>query len=235
MSKFEGIAKELLLQNEEVKENVIFISVKDIKDYHNPYSVEHDEKLLESIKEFGVQTPLILSQDYEILGGNRRLGACKELGIDKVPAIIKQCSNEYEKMLHVALSNEYRTLKPSELAKTYSIISDYLKSKGKKATKFVMAEKTGLSNSQQERLKKINLLDDHFKSMLDSNDIKMRDIDKLKLNSNIEVNDQMQSIIDQNNDEYKLNKKLSKLVNDVINYSDEFTEDQKKHIIEVLE
>ena len=60
-----------------------------------------EEKLIElrdSIKEFGVLQPLILKRevngDYLLIAGERRLRAAMMAGLDRVPAVIKEASDE---------------------------------------------------------------------------------------------------------------------------------------------
>ena len=60
-----------------------------------------EEQLIElrdSIKEFGVLQPLILKRevngDYLLIAGERRLRAAMMAGLDRVPAVIKEASDE---------------------------------------------------------------------------------------------------------------------------------------------
>lgn len=67
----------------------------------HPFSVKDDdnmEQLVDSIKEQGVLTPLIVRRidedNYEIISGHRRSRACELAGITNVPVIVKECTRE---------------------------------------------------------------------------------------------------------------------------------------------
>lgn len=55
---------------------------------------EKMEELVESIKESGVLTPVLVRPDdegtYEMISGHRRLHAAKIAGLRKIPAVIKE-------------------------------------------------------------------------------------------------------------------------------------------------
>ncbi|MBQ8546699.1 MAG: ParB/RepB/Spo0J family partition protein [Clostridia bacterium] len=54
-------------------------------------------KLADSIRQFGIIQPLIIretAEGYELISGERRLRAAKELGMERVPCIINEASNE---------------------------------------------------------------------------------------------------------------------------------------------
>ncbi|MEY3910505.1 MAG: hypothetical protein RIT47_1216, partial [Pseudomonadota bacterium] len=54
----------------------------------NFYSEQLDFSLLNSIKESDVKTPIVVSKNFQIIDGYRRVQVCKELGISSVPVII---------------------------------------------------------------------------------------------------------------------------------------------------
>ena len=96
------------IQGEKNKEEVEKITIDDIT--VNPYqprvtfdSVEITE-LANSIKNYGVIQPLVVrekGQKFELIAGERRLRACKSLGMDKVPVVIRNI-NDLE-MAEIAL------------------------------------------------------------------------------------------------------------------------------------
>src|SRR5665648_245975 len=68
------------------------------------FGKEKMEELKESIKKHGIIQPIIvrkMANGYEIVAGERRLRAAKEIGLKKIPAIIKTFNNE--KSLEIAL------------------------------------------------------------------------------------------------------------------------------------
>lgn len=68
--------------------------------------------LLESIKENGILEPLIITSDYVVLSGARRLDCAKELGFSKVPCIIRVVKNP---ILAIIEHNKYREKTPIEI------------------------------------------------------------------------------------------------------------------------
>lgn len=54
------------------------------------------EEFIESVRTSGVIEPIVITRDYTIVSGHQRVRACKELGIEKIPARIKDYANEDE-------------------------------------------------------------------------------------------------------------------------------------------
>lgn len=66
-------------------------NIKDIKPYpNNPRIITNEaiEKVSNSIKEFGMQQPIVVDKDMVIIVGHTRLKACESLGIGTVPCVI---------------------------------------------------------------------------------------------------------------------------------------------------
>jgi len=81
--------------------------VKDLKEYPgNPRKMDKTtlEKLKKSIREFGYVQPLIVNKTNECIGGNQRLKALKELGIEEVDVIVVDLPKSKEKALNLALN-----------------------------------------------------------------------------------------------------------------------------------
>lgn len=82
-------------------------NVSDLKPYPgNPrkISIEEIEKLKRSIREFGLVQQLIVNKHNEVIGGNQRLRALIELGIDQVECILIDIPKNREKALNLALN-----------------------------------------------------------------------------------------------------------------------------------
>lgn len=93
------------------------------------------EELAESIKSNGLLEPIIVrpfsAGTYEIISGHRRVNVCKELGIQTVPAIVKQL-NKDEAIIAMVDSNLQREhLLPSEKAFAYKMKLEAMKHQGK--------------------------------------------------------------------------------------------------------
>jgi len=88
------------------------------------------DKLKESIKKYGIIQPIAVREvanGYEVVAGQRRLKAVKELGIKKIPAVIKSFSNE--KSLEIALVENIQRedLNPIEQANAFKRLIDEFK------------------------------------------------------------------------------------------------------------
>ena len=94
-----------------------------------------NEELKESVKENGLLQPIIVRSfsagTYEIISGHRRVEACKELGIQTVPAIVRDMTKD-EAIIAMVDSNLQREhLLPSEKAFAYKMKLEALKHQGK--------------------------------------------------------------------------------------------------------
>ena len=83
-------------------EGTVDIDVKAIYPFENhPFKVVDDEKmdeLVESIQANGILTPVLVRPDdegtYEMISGHRRLHAAIRVGLVKIPAVIKEMTND---------------------------------------------------------------------------------------------------------------------------------------------
>ena len=83
------------------------------------------EELKESVKESGLLEPIIVRSfaagTFEIIIGHRRVEVCRELGIQTVPAIVREMT-KYEAVIAMVDSNLQREhLLPSEKAFAYKM------------------------------------------------------------------------------------------------------------------
>jgi ParB family chromosome partitioning protein len=106
----------------------------------HPFQVRDDsdmQQLMESIKEYGVIVPILARPNpvgegakYEIVSGHRRFEACKRLGIEDIPVIVRNLDDD-EAILAMVDSNLHREqLLPSEKAFAYKMKFDALKRQG---------------------------------------------------------------------------------------------------------
>ncbi len=151
MKKFEKIdlglkeAYEELFMNDEERiinrsPRVLDIEISQIDDFENhPFKVKDDEnmeKLIESIRTYGVLTPAIVREKddgrYEMVSGHRRKHVCERLGMETIPAVIKELSRE-EAIIIMADSNIQReNILPSEKAWAYKMKMEALSKQGKR-------------------------------------------------------------------------------------------------------
>lgn len=111
--------------------------IRPFKDH--PFKVLDDEKmheLVESIMLNGVLVPVTVRPledgDYEMISGHRRLFAVKEIGLARIPAIVKNY-NDDEAVLAMVDSNLQREeILPSEKAYAYKMKYEAMKRQGKR-------------------------------------------------------------------------------------------------------
>ena len=109
------------------------------------FDKEKMEELKDSIKKHGMIQPIIvrkMTNGYEIVAGERRLKAAKEIGLKKIPAIIKSVNNE--KSLEIALVENIQRedLNPVEQANAFKRLADEFN-----LTQQELAEATGKSRA----------------------------------------------------------------------------------------
>ena len=124
--------------NDAKREKVRVIPIQFFDDFpKHPFNVKMDaemEVLIESIREFGILTPLIArkKQDgrYEIIAGHRRKYAAKVIGLTELPVILREMTRE-EAVIAMVDSNLYRErILPSERAYAYKMKMEARKRQG---------------------------------------------------------------------------------------------------------
>ena len=123
-------------------EGTVDLDVMTVYPFENhPFKVVDDEKmdeLVESIKESGVLTPVLVRPDdegtYEMISGHRRLHAAKRAGLRKIPAIIKEMTNDDATIAMVNANMQREEILPSEKAFAFKMKMDAIKHQGKQVT-----------------------------------------------------------------------------------------------------
>ena len=106
---------------------------------NHPFKVLDDELMqqtIDSISQVGVLSPAVVRPDpdggYEIISGHRRLHACKAAGLETMPVIVKNLTDD-EAVIYMVDSNLQReNILPSERALAYKMKSEALKHQGKR-------------------------------------------------------------------------------------------------------
>jgi len=133
----------MLAPPEALKNSVQLIPCDMLKPYHNHkfemYTGERLEDMVESIRENGVLSPIIVQPcdgGYEILIGHNRWNASKIVGLPAVPALVKEGLTEEEAELYVIESNVmqrgFDNLRISEQAAVIAQRHDEMFSQGKR-------------------------------------------------------------------------------------------------------
>lgn len=96
-----------------------------------PRQVLNDEKLRElagSIKEHGVVQPIVVRSledgKYELIAGERRWRACRELGMKKIPAVIREYGDLDAAAVALIENVQREDLNPLEEARAYKILME---------------------------------------------------------------------------------------------------------------
>lgn len=103
----------------------------------HPFQVKDDESmqaLCDSIKEYGVLSPLLArptEDGYEIVSGHRRKAAALRLGLDRLPVLVRDMTDDEAVILMVDSNIQRENLLPSEKAFAYKMKFEALKHQGK--------------------------------------------------------------------------------------------------------
>lgn len=111
------------------KETIEYLDLKHLVPFRNhPFKLrdgEEKEQLLQSIKTQGAIEPLIVrplsESEYEVISGHRRMEICKELGMEKIPVIVRNLTNEQAVSMMVDANLHRNNILPSERAFAYKM------------------------------------------------------------------------------------------------------------------
>ena len=125
-------------RQEEQREQVQQIPIDELHPFTNhPFKVLDDEAMtrtVESIAQYGVLAPLIARPrpegGYEIISGHRRPYAAKLAGLDTLPVIVRQMSDDAAVILMVDSNLQRENILPSERAFAYKMKLDEIKKQG---------------------------------------------------------------------------------------------------------
>ena len=132
-----------------MKEFVQMLSPEKLLPFEqHPFQVREDEsleELMESIRCYGVLSPLLArpkGEGYELVSGHRRRLAAQKLGLEAVPVLVREMSDDEAVILMVDSNMQREHLQPSEKAFAYKMKLEALKHQGKAALSQV-ATKSG--------------------------------------------------------------------------------------------
>ena len=126
-------------RQDEQREQVQQIPIDALHPFTNhPFKVLDDEAMtrtVESIAQYGVLAPLIArprpdGDGYEIISGHRRQYAAKLAGLDTLPVIVRQMSDDAAVILMVDSNLQREHILPSERAFAYKMKLDAIKNQG---------------------------------------------------------------------------------------------------------
>ena len=156
----------------------------------HPFKVLYDELMaqtVESIKQIGVVSPLIVRPDpeggYEILSGHHRLHAAQLAGLETVPVIVKEMDDDAAIIFMVDSNLQRENILPSERAFSYKMKLEAMKHQGERGdltsaqvgpkswAAQVVAEEAGDSKSQVKRYIRLTNLIPEILDMVDEKKI----------------------------------------------------------------
>lgn len=120
-------------RQEDQRERVIEIPLDKLQHFHDhPFQVRHDQALqdmADSIKEYGVLSPGLArplpdGSGYEVISGNRRLEACILAGIEAMPVIVRDMSDDEAIIAMVDANLQRENILPSEKAFAFKMKLD---------------------------------------------------------------------------------------------------------------
>ena len=122
----------------------------------HPFKVREDadmEALKESIRTGGVITPAVVRPlpegGYEMVSGHRRMSACRALGLEKMPVIVREMDDDTATLMMVDANRQREKILPSERAFAYRMRMEALQQRGHYVR--AMEEETGERFKQVQR------------------------------------------------------------------------------------
>ena len=119
-------------------ERVKNIPLDELHPFKNhPFKIlnnEEMERMIESIRKVGTITPALARPlpdgGYELISGHRRLAACQVLGVETMPVIVREMSDDEAVIAMVDANLQRETILPSEKAFAYKMKLEAIKHQG---------------------------------------------------------------------------------------------------------
>lgn len=179
-------------QRQEAKlEKIMELPIDEIHEFKNhPFKVREDEqmlKLIESVTENGILLPTLVrpSKDgngYEMVSGHRRMKAAEMNGLDTVPAIVRDLTDEQATIIMVDSNIQRETILPTERGFAYKMKLEAMKHQGKRIdltsaqlgqklkgiySVNLLAKEVGESKNQVQRFIRLTELIEPLRDMVD--------------------------------------------------------------------
>ena len=165
-------------------QNIPLSELRPFKDH--PFKVQNNEemeRMIESIRKVGAITPALARPlpdgGYELISGHRRLAACQMLGIETMPVIVREMSDDEAVIAMVDANLQRETILPSEKAFAYKMKLDAIIHQGVASAQVgqkllsveIVADDAGESRNQIKRYIRLTYLIPELLSMVDENKI----------------------------------------------------------------
>lgn len=165
------------------KETIEYLDIQSLVPFQNhPFKLrdgEEKERLMKSIQTQGAIEPLIVrplsESEYEVISGHRRMAICRELGIEKIPVIVRNLTNEQAVSMMADANLHRENILPSERAFAYKMKWEAAKGTAKAlsqpATRMrnddVIAQSFGIGKDTLHRYIRLTYLVPELLSMVD--------------------------------------------------------------------
>jgi len=173
-----------------MKEQLLELRLEELHGFRNhPFQVKDGlemDALCESIAQYGVLSPLLarpVEGVYEIVSGHRRRAAALRLGLDKLPVLVRDMTDDEAVILMVDSNIQRENLLPSEKAFAYKMKLEAMKHQGKttssqlgmksdgKQSLDIIGEQNGESRNQVHRYIRLTNLAKPLLDMVDEQKI----------------------------------------------------------------
>ena len=164
----------------DASDEIIEIKLSELHDFmRHPFRVEDDERMqemVESVRKNGVLVPGIVRHrkegGYEIISGHRRKYACDLAGLDTMPVIVKEYSDDQAVITMVDSNIQREDILPSEKARAYRMKYEAMKHQGCRTggglSMDVLGEAAGESRKTVQRYLWLSRLTDDMMDLLDA-------------------------------------------------------------------
>lgn len=165
-------------------QNIPLAQLHPFKDH--PFKILNNEemqRMIESIRKVGAITPALARPlpdgGYELISGHRRLAACQVLGVETMPVIVREMSDDEAVIAMVDANLQRETILPSEKAFAYKMKLEAIKHQGVASAQVgqkllsveKVAEDSGESRNQVKRYIRLTYLLPELLAMVDDNKI----------------------------------------------------------------
>ena len=178
----------------EIVRNIPISEIFDFPDH--PFKVRQDEammNMMESIRENGVRQPAIIRPlpdgSYQMLSGHRRKAACTAIGLETIPAVVREMNDDEAIICMVESNHQRENILPSERAFSYKMQLEAMKRQGQRSdltcapvehkstgqkARDIVAEKNGDTREQVRRYVRLTELISPLLEMVDDKRIAFR-------------------------------------------------------------
>ena len=119
-------------------EKVVLLPLSELRPFKNhPFKIQNDEemeRIVESIRKVGVLSPGLARPTadggYELVSGHRRLAACQQLGLETMPVVVREMTDDEAVIAMVDANLQREHIFPSEKAFAYKMKLEAMKHQG---------------------------------------------------------------------------------------------------------